>query len=79
MAEFAAPDGKLSEHIKRIKRDAVRIIISGAYGTYYNRETADLRRGDQQVGGIRGTDLSVIMRVRWKCSAVRNNLSCVMI
>ncbi len=64
MAEFAAPGGKLSEHNKKsskIKRNAVR--ISGTYGTYYSKSTADLRCKDQQVGAISGADLSLVVRV----------------
>lgn len=66
MAEFAAPDGKLSKHNKRaarIKRDAV--CISGAYGSYYNKKATDSHCKDQQVGVSR-TNLSTIMRVMRK-------------
>lgn len=67
MAEFAAPDGKLSVRNKRAARrkgDAVR--RSGAYGTYRNENTAHLRCKDQQVGAISGKDSSLIMRVMWE-------------
>ncbi|TMS14758.1 hypothetical protein E3U43_021220 [Larimichthys crocea] len=53
MAEFAAPDGKLSKHNKRaarIKRDAV--CISGAYGSYYNKKATDSHCKDQQLTSL---------------------------
>ncbi|GLD49308.1 inward rectifier potassium channel 16-like protein [Lates japonicus] len=49
MAEFTAPDGKLRERNKKSSEDKrEEVCISGAYGTYYNKKTADLRCEDQQ-------------------------------